>query len=80
MSSGTGKKARKQTPEKPKRFRVVWEIDIWATSPRKAAQEALDTMRDPGSEAVYFEVWRDDSHWSVDLLYDEVKLLDKGTK
>lgn len=39
-----------------KEFRVRWEIDIEAASPREAAQEVLDIQRDPQSIATVFEV------------------------
>lgn len=37
-------------------YRVRWEIDIDADNPVEAAKGALETMRDPGSEAVVFNV------------------------
>jgi hypothetical protein len=37
-------------------YRVVWEIDIEADSPREAAAEALRIQRDPQSIATVFEV------------------------
>jgi hypothetical protein len=40
-------------------FRVRWEIDIEADSPKEAAQKALEIHRDPGSIATIFEVWLD---------------------
>jgi len=37
-------------------YRVVWEIDIDAKSPKEAVKQALQIQRDSGSEATYFEV------------------------
>jgi hypothetical protein len=39
-----------------KTYRVVWEIDIDADTPREAAEKALAIQRDPGSDATYFDV------------------------
>lgn len=44
-----------------KQYRVTWEIDIWAESPRAAAEEALDIQRDRGGVATVFEVKEFDS-------------------
>lgn len=51
-------------------YRVKWDIDIEADSPREAAKEALSIQRDPGSEAVVFEVVDTDSGeiFTIDLL------------
>lgn len=43
---------RKRTKE----YRVVWEIDLSATSPTAAAKEALRIQRDPASIATHFIV------------------------
>ena len=37
-------------------YRVTWEIDIIANSPREAAEEALKIQRDCDSEAICFDV------------------------
>ena len=39
-------------------FRVTWEIEIDADSPREAAELALEIQRDPDSEALAFDVER----------------------
>lgn len=39
-----------------KSYRVVWEIDIDATSPREAAEKALQSQRDTSSLATVFFV------------------------
>jgi len=39
-----------------KSFRVTWEIDIDAASPREAAEKALHIQRDPNSIATVFAV------------------------
>jgi hypothetical protein len=38
-------------------FRVIWEIDIDATSPKEAAQEARVIQLTPGMSATVFDVW-----------------------
>lgn len=35
-------------------YKVIWEIDIVANSPKEAAAEAMEIMQDPSSEAVFF--------------------------
>ena len=42
--------------KKKKTFRVRWEIDIEATTPRDAAVKALEIQRDPESIATVFEI------------------------
>ena len=37
-------------------YRVSWVIEITAHSPREAAEEALQIMRDPESQATHFLV------------------------
>lgn len=37
-------------------YRVIWEIDIEAETPREAAQQALDIQRNPDSIATCFTV------------------------
>ena len=53
---------------KEKRYRVVWEIDIWATTPRRAAEEALLIQRDPASSATVFDVWCGSWQTHIDLI------------
>jgi len=55
------------------KFRVAWEIDIEADTPREAAEEALKTQQEKGSEAVYFTVANFDTGETedVDLLHEE---------
>jgi len=38
------------------RYKVKWEIDIYANSPEAAANSALNIQRDPGSNATVFTV------------------------
>ena len=42
------------------RYRVVWQIDIDADSPKAAAELALVIQRDPNSIATLFEVSEED--------------------
>jgi hypothetical protein len=58
-----------------KSFRVVWQIDIDAKSPRAAAQEALRIQRDPESVATVFSVRETNSKIPLD---DEVIDLSKS--
>lgn len=37
-------------------YRVCWEIDIWAASPREAAEEAKRIQQDAFSSATVFDV------------------------
>jgi hypothetical protein len=37
-------------------YRVVWEIDVEARTPREAAKKALAIQRKPDSAALVFEV------------------------
>jgi hypothetical protein len=39
-----------------KEYKVSWEIDVLAASPREAAEKALAIHRDPGSIATVFNV------------------------
>jgi hypothetical protein len=39
-----------------KEYRVKWEIDIYAKSPKAAAKKALKIQRDPKSTATVFDV------------------------
>jgi hypothetical protein len=38
-------------------FRVIWEIDIEADSPKEAAHEARAIQLTPGMSATVFDVW-----------------------
>jgi len=38
-------------------FRVTWVIDLDASSPRDAAEQALAIQRNPESIATVFDVW-----------------------
>jgi multidrug resistance efflux pump len=38
-------------------FRVIWEIEIEADSPKQAAQEARVIQLTPGMSATVFDVW-----------------------
>ena len=50
-------------------YRVSWEIDIDADTPREAAQKALDIQRDKESIATVFDVTGESGSQSrVDLL------------
>ena len=50
------------------RFHVVWEIDIYAETPREAAQRAFEHMQDAFTTANYFEVFdQDGNKTAVDL-------------
>lgn len=42
---------------KPKDYRVAWEIDVPAKNPRDAATQALKIQRDAGSTATVFDVY-----------------------
>lgn len=55
-------------------YRVMWEIDIVASSPREAAKKALEIQRNPDSWATVFRVVPFESNGEavdVDLLLDE---------
>ena len=58
-----------------KSYRVTWEIDLDATSPRAAAREALRIQRDPESIATVFSVRETKSEIPLD---DEVIDLSKS--
>ena len=54
-------------------YRVVWEIDIEADSPRKAAEQARSIMLDPFSSALFFDVKKPNgSTVEVDLETPEI--------
>ena len=64
--------------KKMKSYRVRWEINVDARSAKEAAREALRIQRDPGSEAIFFDVacqlktiqYKNWDWVSVDLLTD----------
>jgi hypothetical protein len=58
-------------------YRVTWEIDVHAKSPREAAREALRIQRDPESIATVFSVRETKSEIPLD---DEVIDLSKSRK
>jgi len=41
-----------------KEYRVIWEVELYAASPRDAAQKALEMQRDPDATATVFDVYR----------------------
>lgn len=50
------------------RYLVTWEIDIYADSPREAAEKAWEHMRHPDSSANVFNVFdKDGGITTVDL-------------
>lgn len=52
-------------------YRVKWEIDIDADSPREAAERALEIQQNPESTAVVFDVYDGLTTVTIDLLPDE---------
>jgi hypothetical protein len=53
-------------------YLVEWRIDIYADSPREAAEQALAIQRKPDSTATVFNVTdTDGTTTDVDLLEDE---------
>jgi hypothetical protein len=40
---------------KERQFRVRWEIDVWATSPKKAAEKANEAQRAISSIATIYQ-------------------------
>ena len=54
-------------------YRVVWEIDVSAGSPREAAEKAREIMMDPDSSATVFSVTKHDTGntETIDLEYTE---------
>jgi len=52
-----------------KRYRVSWEIDVYANSPRTAAEKALAIQRDPESIATVFGVRKFNKAASIDSAY-----------
>jgi hypothetical protein len=55
-----------------RRFRVTWEIDLYANSPRAAAEQALAIQRDPESIATVFGVRKFSKAASTDSAYVRV--------
>lgn len=54
------------------RYLVTWEMDIYADSPREAAEKAWDYMRHPFSTAnVFTVVNKDGDKIIVDLLEEQ---------
>lgn len=54
------------------RFHVVWDIDIYAETPREAAEQAFAHMQRLGTTANYFEVYDEDGNPTcVDLSEEE---------
>ena len=47
----------KGTTAKEKCYIVMWAIEIWAATPRQAAELALAIQRDPASTATVFDVY-----------------------
>src|SRR5436309_15439726 len=43
-------------------YRITWEIDLWADSPREAAEQALTIHRNPESIATVFDVTDETGH------------------
>lgn len=48
-------------------YQVMWAIDLYATSPKEAAEEALKCMRDPESIATFFTVIEAQTGKAVDI-------------
>ncbi len=48
-----------------KLFHVVWEIDIYARSPREAAKQAQAIQQDQDTTATVFDVTEEDSDKTV---------------
>jgi magnesium chelatase family protein len=57
-ASQTGPGAHTGRAPRNDEYRVMWEIDLCATSERDAAQQALAIQRDPRSRAAVFDVCR----------------------
>jgi hypothetical protein len=53
-------------------YRVTWEIDVHAKSPRAAAETAQLAQRDPQSRANRFHVRKSNRTASVDSVYTRV--------
>jgi len=48
-------------------YRVIWEVQVDATSPREAAHQALEMQRDPESIALAFTVYDEDDDENSDF-------------
>jgi hypothetical protein len=59
-----------------KTYRVMWEIDIDAQTPREAAEKAREIQIDLGSEAIIFIIIDEENneHYVIDLLADATEL------
>lgn len=55
-------------------YRVMWEVDIEAHSPREAALQALLMQRDPTSIATVFDIY----HNTSGMFMESVDLENKG--
>lgn len=54
------------------RFRVIWEIDEYAETPREAAEFAWQHMCGEDSTACYFEVFdQDGNRTNIDLMEEQ---------
>ena len=49
-------------------YKIVWEIDVIASSPEDAAKQALAIQRDPESHALVFHVKNWKQMYTVDLM------------
>lgn len=58
---------------KDKHYFVVWEIDIWAASPKRAAEQALAIQRDIRSSASCFRVVKPETGETVEIDLEESK-------
>lgn len=61
-------------------YLVTWTSDIWADSPKGAAEEARSQIADPDSIAHIFRVFDGDHSQEIDLdegLKDDLRLIRK---
>jgi len=64
-----------------KRYRVTWKIDIYAGSPKEAAQEARNIQLNEESTATVFNVVDDDGEKTeIDLWDDYERKIPKRVK
>ena len=49
------------------KFKVVWEVEVWAESPEEAAKAAWEYMKNPDNIAGLFTVSDDDHSLRIDL-------------
>lgn len=65
MSRKTGVAKKKRQP----RFTVFWEMtDVEADTPRKAAEQCLKLLQEPGTPCTFFRVKSNRGKWhAVDL-------------